>query len=135
MSTDRPVIQPQNEQISEENVYAGVYDVLLGGMAVSSLLFAAGVVMALVRHQRIVLTSQWIRQAYHLGVFFHGLLHADPTSILMLATLLLILTPVIRVLFSIYAFAVDHDSKYVVVTAIVFGIIVITVVLSRLGLQ
>lgn len=134
MSTN-PATKLQNEEISEENVYAGVYDVLLGGMVVSSVLFALGVVLALFRHQHIVLTSQWIRQTYHLSVFFHGLISGDPTSILLLATLLLILTPVIRVLFSIYAFAVDRDSKYVVVTAIVFAIIVVTVLFSRLGLQ
>jgi uncharacterized membrane protein len=54
---------------------------------------------------------------------------------MMLGTLLLILTPIARVLVSIYAFWGDHDRKYVVVTLIVMIVIILTVVLGRLGLQ
>jgi uncharacterized membrane protein len=47
----------------------------------------------------------------------------------------LILTPVARVIVSIYAFWIDHDLKYVRVTGAVFIIMVITVILGLLGIR
>jgi uncharacterized membrane protein len=54
---------------------------------------------------------------------------------MMVATILLILTPVVRVLVSIWAFMVDHDYKYVGITSIVFLIMVVTVIAGLLGLH
>ena len=120
---------------TEQNVYAGVYHVLLGGMILSSALFALGLIRALLHPQYIPLTTEWVESHYHVGIVLHGLAHADPTALMMVATVLLILTPVVRVLVSIYAFRVDHDYKYVVVTGIVFLIMALTVVLAHFGLQ
>ena len=118
-----------------DNVYADVYRVLLVGMILSTLLFAAGVVMALIHPVYVPLSAAWIREHYHWTVFLHGLTTGDPTTLMMLATVLLILTPVSRVLVSIYVFYIDHDRKYVVVTSIVFLVMVLTVILSQLGLK
>lgn len=115
-------------------MYADVYRVLIGGMIVSTCLFVVGVIAAMIHPQYIPLSAAWIRGSYHWSVFIHGLLSFNPTSFMMLATLLLILTPVVRVLVSIYAFYVDRDYKYVAVTSLVFFIIVLTIILSRLGL-
>jgi uncharacterized membrane protein len=128
----KPVIRFTDK--TELNVYADVYRVLIGGMIVSTCLFIAGVVLALIHPQFIPLQAAWIRQHYSWGVFIQGLLALRPTSLLMLATLLLIATPVVRVLVSIYAFLVDHDYKFVVVTSLVFLVIILTIVLSQLGL-
>jgi len=119
----------------EENVYADVYKVLLAGMVASSILFAVGVVLGLLHPKYIPLTADWTREHYHWKGLVSGLAVLDPAAIMLLATLLLILTPVVRVLVSIYAFYVDHDWKFVVVTGIVFLVIVLTVALARLGLQ
>jgi uncharacterized membrane protein len=126
--------QPPVNQ-TEQNVYADVYRVLLGGMIVSSALFALGLVRALLHPRYMPLTTDWVRQHYHVATVLHGLAHADPTALMMVATVLLILTPVVRVLVSIYAFWVDHDYKYVIVTGIVFLIMALTVVLAHFGLQ
>jgi uncharacterized membrane protein len=120
---------------TEQNVYADVYRVLLAGMIASSVLFAVGLIRALLRPQYIPLTTHWVKQHYHVSTVLHGLAHADPTTLMMVATVLLILTPVVRVLVSIYAFWVDRDYKYVVVTGIVFLVMVLTVLLSHFGLQ
>ena len=127
----------QEEHIGNvaDNVYADVYRILLAGMVISTLLFATGVVLALLHPVYVPLSAAWIRQQYHWNVFLHGLATADPATFMMLATLLLILTPVSRVLVSIYVFYKDHDRKYVVVTSIVFLVMVLTVILSRLGLK
>jgi uncharacterized membrane protein len=118
-----------------DNVYADVYRVLLAGMVVSTLLFAVGVILALLHPTYVSLSPAWVRQQYHWQTFIHGLATANPGTFMMLATVLLILTPVSRVLVSIYVFYVDHDRKYVIVTSIVFLVMVLTVILSHLGLK
>jgi uncharacterized membrane protein len=120
---------------TEQNVYSGVYRVLLVGMTVSTVLYAAGIIRALLNHQYVPLSSAWVRTHYHWSFVFHGLWRLDPTALLMVATIILILTPVARVLVSIHAFYVDGDRKYVAVTGIVFLVIALTVVLGWLGLK
>jgi uncharacterized membrane protein len=141
VGTERPVarLDPNSEKERvgnvADNVYADVYRVLLAGMVVSTLLFAAGVILALLHPTYIPLSTAWVRQQYQWKTFIHGLATANPSTLMMLATILLILTPVSRVVVSIYVFYVDHDFKYVVVTSIVFLVMVLTVILGRLGLK
>jgi uncharacterized membrane protein len=121
---------------SEElNVYTDVYKVLLGGMIVSTALFAAGIVRALLKPQFVPLTPEWIKEHYHGRVIVEGLRSFDPTVIMMIATALLILTPIVRVIVSVYAFAVDGDRKFVMVTWMVLSVFVLTVVLGLFGLR
>jgi uncharacterized membrane protein len=119
----------------ELNVYADVYTVLLAGMIVSTALFVAGIIRALAKPQFVPLAPDWIKQHYHWSAIIQGLRSFDPTVIMMIATLLLILTPIARVVVSVYAFAVDHDHKFVVVTLIVFSVIILTMVLGLFGLK
>lgn len=141
MGTERPVAQVRGNSDRRrignvaDNVYADVYKVLLAGMVLSTTLFAIGVVLALLHPSYVPLTPEWVRQQYHWKTFIHGFAVADPGAFMLLATILLILTPVSRVLVSIYVFYVDHDRKYVVVTGIVFFVMVLAVILSRFGLK
>ncbi len=119
----------------QANVYASVYHVLLAGMLASTVLFVIGLVRGMMLHTFFPLTPDWIRQHYHWQAVRSGLVALDPTTLMMVATVLLILTPVARVIVSIYAFAIDHDRKYVLVTSIVLAVMILTFVLSRFGLQ
>lgn len=119
----------------EQNVYADVYRMLVAGMIVTNILFVVGLILALVHPQYFPLSARWVRQQYHWSALIHGLAHGQANSFLMIGTLLLILTPVARVVVSIYAFWVDHDRKYVAVTSTVLIIIVVTVLLGLLGLR
>ena len=123
------------EQVQEANVYSGVYRILMAGMFVSTSLFIIGVVAALLHPAVIPLNSKWIRENTNAGVVFRGLLLGNPISYMTLATLLLILTPVARVVVSIYASLADRDYKFFAMTSAVFLVMVATVVLSRLGLK
>jgi len=125
-------IQPTS---TEENVYAVVYYALLAGMIVSSILFAIGIVRALMHPAFYSLSPEWVRQHYSFSFVIHGIANLDPVALMMAGTVLLILTPVARVIVSIYAFMVDRDTKYVVITGIVFLIMVVTVIAGLLGLQ
>ncbi len=61
-----------------------------------------------------------------------GVLHDLPDlrwrAVMQFGLLLLIATPVARVLFSIFAFAVEKDYLYVVITAIVFAILLYSLI-------
>ncbi|MGH9407555.1 MAG: DUF1634 domain-containing protein [Terriglobia bacterium] len=120
---------------AEEKIYHSVYDVLIAGMIASSLLYAAGMVLALRHPHTVLLTRDYILRNYRLHTMLSGLIHFQPGALFFLATVLLILTPVSRVVISIYAFYAERDFKYVVVTGTVFLVIVVTVILGRLGLQ
>lgn len=127
-----PGFSPMSE---EQNVYAGVYHMLVAGMIVSNVLFVIGIVFALLHPQYFPLSATWVRDQYHVGPIFRGLIHGQPTSYFLLGTFLLILTPVARVIVSIYAFWIDHDRKYVAVTLTVFIIMILTVILGLLGIR
>ncbi len=120
---------------AEENVYADVYRLLIIGMVVTNILFVIGLVLALIHPHYFPLSSEWVRSQYHWRTVAHGIVHGNPSSFMMLGALLLILTPVARVIVSIYAFWVDDDRKYVVLTMIVLIIIILTIILGQLGLQ
>ncbi|MGH9487867.1 MAG: DUF1634 domain-containing protein [Terriglobales bacterium] len=124
---------PQNRlHEAPPNVYAVVYKALLWGMVASSVLFAAGVVLALRRHTVISLGPP---PSLGWTAFWRGLLHFDPTALMLAATVVLILTPVSRVCLALLAFWVDRDRKFVLVCGTVLGVIILTVILGRLGLH
>jgi len=127
--------QPKKDGSKELNVYADVYNVLLAGMLLSTALFVAAIGKALLRPQFYPLTPEWVKQQYRWPVIVHGVRSFDPPVIMLIATALLILTPIARVVVSVYAFAVDNDRKFLVITSIVMLVIVLTVVLGVFGLQ
>ncbi len=120
---------------TEQNVYADVYRVLLAGMMVSTALFVAGIIRALMHPAYYPLTTRWVRSQYHWSVFWHGVMSGEPVALMMAGTVLLILTPVARVVVSIWAFFVDRDYRFVVVTSIVLLVMVITLVAAHFGLR
>jgi uncharacterized membrane protein len=120
---------------AEQKIYADVYDVLLFGMLASSALFAVGVVLALIHPHYIPLTKKYVLRAYHWTAVWHGLAAGSPQAFMMVATVVLILTPVARVVISVYAFLRSHDHKYAIVTSIVLLVIILTVMLGWLGLR
>jgi uncharacterized membrane protein len=58
-----------------------------------------------------------------LTAIFHGAVALHPRDIIQFGLLLLIATPIARVLFSAIAFAIERDYVYVLVTLIVLGIL------------
>lgn len=59
----------------------------------------------------------------HASAIIHGALNMSGQAIIQLGLLLLIATPVARVLFSAIAFAIEGDYLYVFITLIVLGIL------------
>ena len=63
---------------------------------------------------------------------WHGIAQLKPYAIMMLGIFLLILTPVLRVIVSIYSFYREGDNLYVVITTIVLVILGISFVFGIL---
>jgi len=57
---------------------------------------------------------------------FQGVMQLSARAIIQLGLLLLIATPVARVLFSAIAFAIERDGMYVVITLIVLAILLLS---------
>jgi uncharacterized membrane protein len=67
-----------------------------------------------------------------LGIVGHAL-QGDDRAIIQLGLLLLIATPVARVLFSVVAFALERDLTYVLVTLIVLAVLVYSLFSGHAG--
>jgi uncharacterized membrane protein len=99
--------------------------VLVTGIAVSVVLMAVGLVLG-------ALSGDGIPSAVvPLGDLFSGLAAFDPAAWLSLGLIVLIATPFVRVAGSIVVFARERDGRYVLVTAIVFAVMCLSVVLGR----
>lgn len=65
------------------------------------------------------------------GAILRGLMTLKPYAVILAGLMLLILTPVFRVGVSIIEFAKERDYRYVVITALVFGILLVSFWLGR----
>lgn len=100
---------------------------LRAGVLASALVVIVGAVPYLASHAR----SRVDYHAFHAqpehmrsvhGVFDTAL-QGQPTGILQLGLLLLIATPIVRVIFSVFAFALEGDHMYVAFTLIVLAVL------------
>ena len=57
----------------------------------------------------------------------NGLMHGDSVSIIMLGLVILLATPVLRVAVSIFAFAIEEDRTYVIITSLVLAILLFSI--------
>jgi uncharacterized membrane protein len=66
-----------------------------------------------------------------LGAIVAALGHPDPQLLIQFGLLLLIATPVARVLISLIAFAIERDRLYVMITAIVLAVLLYSLAGAR----
>jgi uncharacterized membrane protein len=62
----------------------------------------------------------------HVDTIISGAFSLSARGLIQLGLLLLIATPVVRVLFSVFAFAFQRDRLYVVVTLIVLSVLILS---------
>ena len=120
--SERPV-RPAHVMDAVERM---VSRVLVIGIAVSVVLMAIGLVLGALAGEGIPggVTA--------VGDLAHGLVTLDPGAYLSLGLITLIATPFVRVGGSIVAFAREHDRRYVAITAIVFAVMCLSVVVGRI---
>ena len=67
----------------------------------------------------------------HVGGVMAGVGKGDPAAIIQLAVLLLIATPVARVIFALVAFGLERDKLYVGISAIVLAVLLMGFIRSH----
>ncbi|MCT3583567.1 DUF1634 domain-containing protein [Levilactobacillus brevis] len=68
-----------------------------------------------------------------MGLILQGTWQLKPYAIMMLGVYCLILTPVLRVIVSIYAFYKEHDRLYVAITTLVLAILLVALAIGVTG--
>lgn len=105
------------------------------GVAISAVVVLIGGVMLLVRHGSEVPVYTPFRgepeNIRSLPGIVHGALAADARSIIQFGLLLLIATPILRVAFTLVAFALQRDRLYVLVTSIVLALLLYGLIYGR----
>ena len=109
--------------------------ILRSGMIVSAIVIFLGGVLFLLHHGGAIPSYR----VFH-GVsaplnsvagIVHQALHGHALGIIQLGLLLLIATPVARVLFSVIAFWMERDYLYVVISGLVFAILIYSLFVHR----
>ena len=108
-----------------------MYNVLVGGMTLSSATYVAGIVLFLVQNQNPMQVS--VVHYHSVAEFTAALSTLRSAAVLTLATVFLIATPITRVLISIFVFAFNRNPKYVAITIIVFSILMASILLGYFG--
>ena len=113
---------------NDERVERIMGTLLQNGVIISAVVVLAGGILYLLRYGRLPLRYENFvaeRESLRgLGSVVNSALHGDGRAIIEVGLLLLIATPVARVLFSIIAFALEKDRLYAVLTLIVFLILI-----------
>jgi len=110
--------------------------ILRGGVLTSALVVASGGILYLFHyafstpHYGVFLGEPGTLR--HVTRIFRDFLALDPRGIIQFGILLLIATPIVRVAFSILAFAMQRDRVYVLVTMIVLGVLLYSLTGVRL---
>jgi uncharacterized membrane protein len=97
--------------------------VLRYGSLVSTLIMAVGSVLAAYRGIGLVATSHSI----HPEVLLSNVLHFDPLAITELGILLLLFTPIARIVVALLGFAMERDWKYTLISLGVLAIVLLSI--------
>jgi uncharacterized membrane protein len=107
--------------------------ILTGGVSISAVLVAVGVATGLIVGWNQSLTGglPGAHTTSDFGALADNLAALRPIGIAQLGLLVLLATPVVRVAAAIVGFALERDRLYVVVSAVVLGILLASIFLLR----
>jgi len=108
-----------------------MYLVLVAGMFTSSLLYLVGLGLFLLGQPSTLQATYTHYSSF--TQFWQGLVGLNPTAILMLATVVLIATPIARVIVSTWIFAANRDRKFLLVTFTVLAVLIASIMLGYFG--
>lgn len=119
-------------KFSDRSIERIVSVILRTGVLISGSVVLLGGVVFLTRHgqERVDYRSFHVAPASYrvLHAIVAGALAGSGRSIIQLGVLLLLATPIARVAFSIAGFALERDKLYVVITAVVLAILLLSLI-------
>lgn len=138
--TRRPPATPEEAELMDEKIRmteVTISLVLRIGVTVSAVIFIVGLVVMFLHHPSYSggvsyhsLTSQTSIFPHSFSALMTSLTHGQGRGIILLGTMLLILTPVLRVAVAIVSFSIEKDPAMTLVTIFVLLVLVLSFVLS-----
>jgi len=119
-----------NNKQEMEQIEKTIGKILRVGVAVSATFMIVGLLMFFITgstgysQASQELNSDWPR---NITAIFSGVFSLKPVALMMLGLLLLIFTPVLRVIASIFSFAFEKDRLYVYITLTVLAILLLAI--------
>ncbi len=118
--------------MTDQTIERQVSVLLQGGVMISGAVVLIGGVLFLLRHGG----EQVSYQAFHsqpaidryVPQILEGALHLRARSVIQLGVLLLIATPVARVVLSLWGFAMERDRAFMIITAIVLAVLLFSLI-------
>ncbi len=107
--------------------------VLRGGVLLSAAIITLGVVLFYARFLALGGQIGQVTYPHTVSAVFVGLGRGDPLAVITLGLLVLLLTPVLRVLVSLVTFAMERDWRYTGITLLVFIILLVSFLLGQGG--
>lgn len=129
--SDEARLQAEDDRLREAELIISV--VLRGGVLLAAAIIALGVLLFYLGTLRAGGYPSHLVYPKSAGAVFAGLAHGEPVAVIALGLLVLLLTPVLRVLVSVVTFAMEHDWRYTWITLLVFCILLVSFLLGRGG--
>jgi uncharacterized membrane protein len=104
---------------------AVVHRVLTVGLVISTALILAGLTLDLVRHRQVPIDAPTFSEV------FRRIAQLRASGFLMLGLLVLIATPILRVVGSTLAFLYERDWRYALITLVVLLVVTLSLLLGR----
>jgi uncharacterized membrane protein len=122
--------EPQNiEHFDDRKMEIIMGRLLQVGVLLASLVMMIGGIVYVRAHQGAIpdyrVFESGPQALRRVGGVMSGVATGDPAAIIQLAVLLLIATPVARVIFALVAFGVERDKLYVAISAVVLAVLLV----------
>ena len=109
----------------QKNFDETLHNLLVAGLILSVVLMLVGLVLALITHKSIPTTVP------SLDIVFSSVLTLEPSGLIALGLLILVATPIVRVISSIIVFIIIRDWHYMMITFIVLITVTISMLLGN----
>jgi len=116
-----------------ESIADVISRVLRYGVLISAAIIIAGLLLLIAANglsDATPLLNFDLRQAPTLGSFASGLASLQPYSVIELGAIVLIATPVSRVLISVFLFAAQKDRTYTLITLVVLSLLLFSMLVT-----
>jgi len=121
----------KESHISDYDIEAVMGRLLITGVMVSGALILIGGIYYMIQHGLAAPHYKTFKgepsNLRSVSQIFNGLIHFDSLSIIQFGLLLLIATPIARVVFAVIGFFMERDILYVVISLIVLSIIIYSI--------
>lgn len=111
-------------RFSQEKGEHAISAVLRYGSLISTLVMAAGIVLMLATGDSVPASSY---HGIHPTLLIPALIRLRPAAVIELGVLLLLFTPIFRIVVAVLSFALERDFKYVLISLGVLAIVLLSI--------